>query len=40
MKKCVSILIGILAVVAAAFALILALERCKAQGEDSADFAD
>lgn len=40
MKKCVSILIGILAVVAAAFALILALERYKPQDKDSADFAD
>ena len=38
MKKCVSILIGILAVVAAAFALILALERCKPQDKDSCDF--
>ena len=40
MKKCVSILVGVLAVVAAAAALILALERCKAQGENPADFAD
>ena len=40
MKKCVSIFVGVLAVVAAAAALILALERCKAQDKDSADFAD
>ena len=38
MKKCVSILVGVLAVVAAAFALILALERCKPQDKDSGDF--
>ena len=38
MKKCVSIIISILAVVAAAFALILALERCKPQDKDSGDF--
>ena len=38
MKKCVSILVGVLAVVAAAFALILALERCKPQDKDSCDF--
>lgn len=40
MKKCITLLISILAVVAAAFALILALERCKPQDKDSADFAD
>ena len=40
MKKCITLIISILAVVAAAFALILALERCKAQGENPADFAD
>ena len=40
MKKCITLLISILAVVAAAFALILALERCKPQGENPADFAD
>ena len=40
MKKCISLLIGILAVIAAAAALILALERCKPQDKDSGDFAD
>ena len=40
MKKCITLIISILAVVAAAFALTLALERCKPQDKDSADFAD
>ena len=38
MKKCITLIISILAVVAAAFVLILALERCKAQDKDSGDF--
>ncbi len=38
MKKCITLLISILAVVAAAFALILALERCKPQDDNPGDF--
>ena len=39
MKKCVSILIGVLAVIAAAPAVLVALDRfCKPLGEDSDDF--
>lgn len=39
MKKCVSILIGVLAVLAAAAAVFIALDRfCKPLGEDSDDF--
>ena len=38
MKKCITLIISILAVVAAAFALILSLERCKPQVNDSCDF--
>ena len=38
MKKCITLIISILAVVAAAFALILALERCKPQDKASGDF--
>ena len=41
MKKCVSILIGVLAVIAAAAAVLVALDRCcKPQDEDPADFED
>ena len=38
MKKCVSILVGVLAVIAAAAAILVALERCKPQDKDSGDF--
>ena len=39
MKKCVSILVGVLAVIAAAAAVLVALDRfCKPLGEDSDDF--
>ena len=39
MKKCVSILIGVLAVIAAAAAVLVALDRFrKPLGEDSDDF--
>ena len=38
MKKCVSILVGVLAVIAAAAAILVALERCKPQDKDYDDF--
>lgn len=39
MKKCVSILIGVLAVIAAAAAVFIALDRfCKPLDKDSDDF--
>ena len=41
MKKCVSILIGVLAVIAAAAAVRVALDRfCKQNDEDPNDFED
>ena len=41
MKKCVSILIGVLAAIAAVAAIFIALDRgCKPQDEDPADFED
>ena len=41
MKKCVSILIGVLAAFAAVAAIFIALDRCcKPQDEDPADFED
>ena len=41
MKKCVSILVGVLAVIAAAAAILVALDRFrKPQDEDPADFVD
>ena len=39
MKKCVSILVGVLAVIAAAAAVFIALDRfCKPLDKDSDDF--
>ena len=41
MKKCVSILIGVLAVIAAAAAVLVALDRFRQQNdEDPSDFED
>lgn len=41
MKKCVSILIGVLAVIAAAAAVLVVLDRfCKQNDEDPNDFED
>ena len=41
MKKCVSILVGVLAVIAAAAAVLVALDRfCEQNDEDPNDFED